>query len=500
MLSSPWFPHLYYMPFAVLLAAAARLASGSADALVPLALAFGFLVHGHVSFGAIAGIVIVGATAACLALRSRSDANARPTRRTVIACVVIAALFALPILLHTALHFPGEIPGYFGYRSPGGHGWIASAGFVSRFWGAGPTPLLAGAAIAGFMVLGGRLAQSPASAALRGLGWSAAFATLATLLYARFGIDNLVWTYTAYFYLAVPALVLALAAVFLASLLRRAAGAVMALILAAAVGWAAVAVAPLAADANPEARQLENALAGMRQPVVLDLDTAGQWQHLWGTLAGAAIIEKRQGLRRFCVDAGWQILFTRALRCNDEESARGLRVVATTRAWANGQPPIATVGTIRLMPHRDVALRPGQALEAIEANAAELVHVLVQGWAAPESTLTWSMDEKARITFRVEAPGAVRLAVDMGAYLPRAGSAQEVKVLAQGRVLETWRFDAANPRGWRTVLLPPGTRDAQGRVRLDLEIASRISPASLGASGDVRMLGVALYRMRLEAP
>ena len=69
-----WMPFLYFAPFAVFVLALARVTSGRLDALVPLALAAGFLVHGHASFIAIVGLMIViGALVHLSATRWLSD-------------------------------------------------------------------------------------------------------------------------------------------------------------------------------------------------------------------------------------------------------------------------------------------------------------------------------------------------------------------------------------------------------------------------------------------
>src|SRR5262249_19969267 len=120
-----WFPHMYYFPFAVFTLAIARFACGRSDSLLPLAISYGFLINGHVSFVAITALMLAGALLANQALSRTilkrtcpswlSWDTLYPNRRPLLAAFVVVLVFLAPLAIETIVHFPGPVRDYINY-------------------------------------------------------------------------------------------------------------------------------------------------------------------------------------------------------------------------------------------------------------------------------------------------------------------------------------------------------------------------------------------------
>ena len=223
-----WMPFLYFAPFAVFTLALARVTSGRLDALVPLALATGFLVHGHASFIGITGLMIViGALVHVSATRwlppevwpkLLSPETVVQNRGHLIAAAVIMVVFLLPPLAQTVLHFPGPLGQYAGYGG-GRHSnpLAASLTYVFACWGGAPMLIPSLVLMALLLTLSGGDRRELGER----LGFAAVLvaSTLAVLFYTVFAIDFLDQAYIIYFYRAVPGLLAAVTATALYSAL-----------------------------------------------------------------------------------------------------------------------------------------------------------------------------------------------------------------------------------------------------------------------------------------
>jgi hypothetical protein len=219
-------------------------------------------------------------------------------------------------MIDAILNFPGEFPKYvrYGAQAPG-NGCRAVGRFISEFWGGLP-----GLAFGAALVV---LLLSDNSTARRGLHRSGAAATALIVvaatacvaLYARRSIDDLTHTYTALFYYACVAAVLAVAAV---SLLRRVP--FRRIVLPAALSCA---LAATVLGARPSRLFTSDDVPGIvkaiRQHAVhgarLDLDNSGQRTTVWSMAAGVTLAMKRKGFTGFCIGVGWHLLFTREFAC-----------------------------------------------------------------------------------------------------------------------------------------------------------------------------------------
>jgi hypothetical protein len=355
-LNSDWMPHMYVLAYMVFIMAAGSLAAGRMQDAWIFALTGWFLIHGHACFL----LFVPAVTAAVLAAviwprRRRLKAAARgffrAQRRNWIPAAAISALFALPIVINLALHWPGDFGKYISYGGSGragGHGARPVAEYALWFWWphhhAWLAPLLGyPAALAAARWL------SPAR--LRGflLAMLAVnvVSSLAFLLYAAAGIDDLTEYYIGYFYWSAPlitVLVIVLSAVEalpprgeLAA--RLGTGAALA---AAAAGVAVLAVIPgtRTGSTNDIDQALPRVVATLAarapgQVIVLRIDHPA-----WVETAGFLVQAERTGVRA-CLDDPWfTFLMTRQFICTPAEAAGGRAYWFHT---PGGLPPHAPV-------------------------------------------------------------------------------------------------------------------------------------------------------------
>jgi hypothetical protein len=321
-----WMPFLYFAPFAVFTLALARVTSGRLDALVPLALAMGFLIHGHASFIGITGLmIIIGALVHVSARRWLSpevwpklispDTVTR-NRGRLIGAAAIIVVFLLPPVAQTVLHFPGPLGQYAGYGG-GRHSNAlgASLTYVFACWGGVQMLLPALVLMALLLMISGGDRRKLGER----LGFAAAMAasTVAVLFYTVFAIDFLDQAYIIFFYRAVPGLLAAVAATAVYAVLadiqwrRR-------LTLAGVLSVALLLVfgARRPTDSVPGIPEAYQALVKFEPgPAVLDLDNGRDWVAVWANTAGLLAYGKRVRSGSYCVRGNWHILFTQALHC-----------------------------------------------------------------------------------------------------------------------------------------------------------------------------------------
>jgi hypothetical protein len=337
-----WMPYLYFPTFAVFTLALARVTSGRLDALIPMVLALGFLLHGHASFIGITAVMLaIGALVHLLGTyrlppeawpRLLSRRTLDQNRRSIIIAAAIMVIFLLPPLIQTILHFPGPLGQYAGYGGSRHSNPIgASLTYVFAGWG-GLAMFLPSSLLALLLpaVSGGDRWQQAER-----LGFLAALvaSTVAVLLYAVFGVDFLDQAYIIYFYRAVPGLLAAVAATALYGALtgtRWRDGLTVA-------GFLTIAVLLVLADRRPSegiggVPEAYQALVQFEKgPAVLDLDNTRDWVTVWARTAGLLAYGKRVRSSAFCVRRNWHILFTEALHCRPD-LAPGTPVLTVTPA------------------------------------------------------------------------------------------------------------------------------------------------------------------------
>jgi hypothetical protein len=355
-LNSDWMPHMYVLAYMVFIMAAGSVAAGRMQDAWIFALTGWFLIHGHACFLLFVPAVTAAVLIAVLwprrhMLRASAGRFFREQRRNWIPAAAISALFALPIVVNLVLHWPGDFGKYISYGGSGragGHGARQVIEYALWFWWphhhAWLAPLLGyPAALAAVRWL------SPAR--LRGFLLALlavnVVSSLAFLLYAAVGIDDLTEYYIGYFYWSAPLitlLVIVLAAFeavprkgILAARLSTGVA-----ILAAVAGVAVLAVIPgtrtgSTNDIDLALPRVVSALAARTpgQTIVLHIDHPA-----WVETAGFLVQAERSGVRA-CLDDPWfTFLMTRQFICTPAQAASGRAYWFYT---PGGLPPHAPV-------------------------------------------------------------------------------------------------------------------------------------------------------------
>jgi hypothetical protein len=388
--SGAWFPHLYFFPFSAFTVAVARWSTGETDSVYALALSCGFLINGHVAFVAIAGVMAVTAVAinrissgragSAAVARILSVAYFKTNKARLIRAALLLALFFVPLAIETALHWPGPIAKYCGYRAPH-HSLGASLRFVNGYWGGGDLTLLYVVLLFGLLYFCAR--GEDYHRMIVGILTALFGATAALTLYAKVGIDDLGFNYVGLFYYAVPALTVATASYCLHEKVsfrgKRPCACAIILLSLTAVCWKAK-EPPLYANSYDEQRvpaMYEKMHALGPTPLVLDLDNpdggGSQWGHIWSTMVGIEAYAKRQHVALFCINKNWHVLFTEGAKCTEEQVRTGKPILVTTsgRPGPRGAAPLIDFLGLAFYPSEAVVLsgprtRPSDVREARE--------------------------------------------------------------------------------------------------------------------------------------
>lgn len=328
-LASTWMPYLYVWPFLLFLVSAASVSSGRGGDLWKFVLAGGLLVHGHIAFVL---FVLVGSAVVATAwgLAYRREWLAAIPRKSLVASLVLLAVFVAPIAIHTARNFPGQMDDYLDVsatNSAVANSITQVVRFTVQYWGAEGWAGLAIAVVGGAFAVVAAL-RSPRS--VRGFALALvatmALATLLTMIYAYLGADDLSLEYLAAFSIAVPILALTIVLTAVARTLTGLGGptAVAAIGVVSLITAVVLGMQPSVANGYTASAPVRDAfvavdeVAGARTIV---LTFANDWDHTVGIVQQA----RREG-RRVCVDRRDEVLrflFTEDVICTDLEAASG---------------------------------------------------------------------------------------------------------------------------------------------------------------------------------
>ena len=504
-----WFPHLYFFPFATLLVAAARLASGRADALFALALGAGFTMNGHVSFLATTPILIVVAILANVVRYWSGPPERfvlgatflRRNGRRIAGAMLMLLLFFVPLLLDTLLHFPGPVASYLQFSGEHqAHPFGEALAFTMLYWGSALAALLA---VAGLWLADRSSSPEPIHGAVYGAVSAIFAATVAVTYYAMFGVDYLHFAYLAYFYYAAPCFAIAVIAQCAFGLVGDRTRVPLAglLVLGCLVAiWSQIAQPAAYTDQydEPELMSLYRSIRSAAQDgrIVLDLDDRQGWDRIWGDLAGVEAFAKRRRENLFCVNRNWHVLFTDAAKCNPDELRSHPRYVVRGAAKATVSVDGAEfqhlgIGFVRYAPP---VVRGAFSVEANRQLFND--YLLYSGWSPADGDYVWSQQPTAKLSLNVGPRVAGSITLDLGAYLPLADSRQVVEVLAGDRVVGRYTFAPATSR--QAVVVPFEASGENGLVEIDLHFPTPISPKSVGAGDDSRSLGASLFGLRVD--
>ena len=516
-ISGIWFPYLFYWMFAAFCLALMRFASGRTDSLITLALSCGALLHGHVSFFGICGLMLAGAAFFFWHHYQYDDEKTTisikgfvyKNGRLLVAPLIIGLFFLLPLLIETILHFPGPIAKYAAFSQ--GHKANSLGGvlqFMSQYWAYGFLPLIIG--LLGTVLLK-RCAGADNAKVTRNLGLAGAMPALllangGMLLYAIAGVDDLSKPYMGFFYFSVPAITIGLMAGYLHLSLKRLSRYFVVLFIALAAlpyvyRQAALppGYAPFFTDSNiPDYFRKFSGLS--KQMIALDLDDQQDWEGVWSTILGLEIYAVRHGRPDlFCINKLWQISFTEKARCSTEQVGSLPRMIVSAAPGTSdlfGGSLTDMGGNIRVYARKSLRVPPQNMLNISNNKTLFSIGILQNGWSPVEGDFVWSDAKRASLSFAVDARAVAAIEFDIAAFLPRADFIQSASVLVNGVSVEVFHFDQARNREVRKVVLPAQLQHETNYV-VELHIASPISPKQAGLSADTRMLGVSLYGFRV---
>jgi hypothetical protein len=348
--SSDWMPYVFVPAYFAFVVAIASVAAGRAQDCWLAALAGWFLIHGYAAFLLFVPVLAVAALAAVLWRRWRENVKAGksgiertlfspPARRVWIPVAAISAVFALPMVIELALHWPGNFGRYFSYTSSAKPVIVTPVQlvrYVLWFWWphehawALAVVLVAAAAVATW-----RLRSGPLRRFCGALLAADALSTVMFLGYAKDAADSLTNYYIGYFYWTAPLLAILVIALAATELIPGRVAAVAATCAAVAAA-AAFAVAPLTrfnlAHVDPETPSttgivtdptLGPGTAFLAQqadgrPLVFRFENGA-----WPAVTGLLVQAERTGVTACVADPGWAFMMTKQFICTPAELRDG---------------------------------------------------------------------------------------------------------------------------------------------------------------------------------
>ncbi len=120
------------------------------------------------------------------------------------------------------------------------------------------------------------------------------------------------------------------------------------------------------------------------------------------------------------------------------------------------------------------------------------------GWGLTEEEYTWTDGTSALLIFKkIPLQGPLELKATLRGATSAGVLHQPVQVLANGIKIADWRV---GPQTEFVALLPESIDRSKQRLRIELRIPLAFSPKSVGLGEDVRILGVACYRLKIDRP
>jgi hypothetical protein len=158
-----------------------------------------------------------------------------------------------------------------------------------------------------------------------------------------------------------------------------------------------------------------------------------------------------------------------------------------TMAWAPHEAPA---------PNR---LALGQVVDFSAGGNAESF-MSGTGWSGGEPWGRWTEGTEASVEMKVAAPSSagLELVAEVMAYVSERHPAQEVEVLVNDSRVGTWNFRQDKLGvSERRLIIPAGTVQAAHTTRITFRPLEPVSPQALGNSGDPRILGLGVSKLRL---
>lgn len=507
-LTGMWFPHLYMLPFAAMVISISTVLNGRIDSLQSLALSSGFLINGHVSFVATLGITLIFVLLFNRVVFKNTPSklitsiNYINTNKTaLILSLTTLSLFFIPLLIETALHFPGPIAGY--AKFSGGHtsNTLGEAiKYTTIFWGG---IALAVASIVALIILNVKHTNTPNNWT-RALSLTFLATSLAFLFYAKYGVDMLDQTYIGFFYFAVPSLTLALICFNCLKPLSEKLKTLITpciIIVCTVLTFQTINKSPAYInDYNqPDIQAAYDKLEKLNYSdrMVLDLDNRVDWGNIWSDILGIELHSARKNKALFCINKNWHISFTPNAKCTPAEVESNRRFYVTRNTNAPDQTNNIAINTSNLVFTETFA--PAIAGKGfININENQDIYnkyLLKDGWSVTDQDFAWSTNNIAILSIPTPEDFTGTVTLDLGAFTPHPKVKQNIRIIYNNQVLTTQEFNSTNNRqkiGFNI------SSKKHNMIYLNIEIQHPISPKELGLSDDPRKLGVALYGMQVE--
>jgi hypothetical protein len=503
-----WFPHLYYFPFGVFMLSLAGASQGRATFFFPLVISAGFLVHGHVSFIAIIGIMAVGGIIynqlVCKLFRMRAEAfndilkksyfNKERIRITFAAIVFV--MFFLPLLIETARKYPGPMAQYLSYPSANGiHSILESLAYVGNYWGNGVISLAVGMLFTLLLIFNTKKETSYQGESLLIV---VLLSTIASIVYAKTGIDDLSYKYIMLFYYTAPAFILT---IFFIQISRQFSAISKKVYLLGLLAFSSlIVIHQVRKDPSYFEHYKNDLIAELAKkismidgsPLVLELDRTDDWGHVWSTVVGVMAYNKRRNIDHICIHRNWHILFTENKRCTEKAIKEGRRYLvkkATSQdvTLSGFNFSLSGLSFIKLAPY---VLNAGEYIAVSERKSAFWYYILGDGWSEPQSQLVWSTGRSSEIDIAAEHLRTSQVYLDLEAFIPWPDFKQEIDVLVNGKSVRRDSFGAADKRKVIAFQVPPTYTESSV---IEILVSNPISPLEAGISSDWRKLGIALY-------
>lgn len=498
--TTSWPPFLYMAATILLQAGIIAIVAGAAAGIPLTTAALMILIHGHASFIGLVPMIVLSLAVCAMIQAGRRDGVSvfgtigtytRNNRSAIIISAGIVLLFSAPIILNTIRNWPGEIPKYFSFA---GERTAPPALDLLRYWTTfAHWSLLA---IPAFILVSS-VEKHDMSKKLVLLCLAAIIP--ASVFYSLRGLDTLEYKYPLFWMAPTFGVAAAISAIeFMRTASRpayRKAWAVF-LVLFAIFGFSKFKPHGIFEFIpETETRRLHE---GLRQVphqgrLVLDLDMTQDPGVIWSSMLSLQAYGKQQEAL-FCLNQGWHISNTYAARCTPDEVASGQHYGVRKLAqgpeapvaqgmgigiYAFRKPDLSTTGELTVAAHRDMMKS----------------FVLGSGWSEIEEQFVWSQGSEARLTLHA-APGFAGTAeLDLGSFIPAPDADQILTIVSGTTRAGPFRFSWTDQR--KRIRFPISV-DSGGSAAVTLHIDHPVSPKQAGLSEDPRVLGVALYGIKLE--
>lgn len=512
-LTSVWPPDLYVAPAFLFAVSMFLLLAGESRGLPGFILGGCILIHGHASNIGLVPLMGFATVAALLVIRRATLLPVRPAaiyewlKPHLVLSVLVAAVFALPILLHTLTNWPGEIPKYFAKASGVSNPLPAALAYTFQYWSFWFIILFAMGSLAllGRWMPVDQKAQPPLPTALpreiAALAGVVAVMSAAMVFYAVRGIDFLNETYIGFWYLGCVGGTLAILVMMCdavsAGRWRIGGHAVAGIAAFTSLNWFAAPERPGLNNLGPEADMALSAIAkdNTTSPIafLIDQSTNQSWVTGWPVTVGLIDRNLRQHGPRLCVaPSTWHLLFLEENRCTEDELAQAFAsgsVYKVSDQLPDGPGRLTVAGA---MIDRIGEGQPFGQIGFDEASRAlALPMTLGDGWSVPEAELVWQISKSATLQVMVPASEfGVAVDIQLDAFLPRGDLDQLVTTRADGELIES--VVLVPETASHTVRLNVPASDRSSRKKVTIEVRELYSPSTYWeGNGDTRTLGVA---------